>query len=102
MISPNEIATVPHLDRGEKTITFCRVQDCEDIVERNKALQAMPQARNATWRHIGSIPNVIIEKWLIEEWNRGNVSLKWSSEEFDKIVECKLRDPDWRWLRTDK
>ena len=76
-------------------------QDVEDIIERNKALQAIPQ-RSDWGRHIASIPLNIINQWLKEEWERGNVGLKMSGPEFDALVARKLKDPDWRFLRTDK
>jgi hypothetical protein len=79
-----------------------RFQNVEDIIETNKKLQNEGQARHAPWRHVASIPNIFIEKWLREEWERGNVGLKWSSPEFDAIVQRKLQDPDYRFLRTDK
>ena len=79
-----------------------RRQDVEDIIERNKRLQKEPQSRKSSFRHIASIPNIFMEKWLREEWERGNHGLKWSSPEMDKLVERKLKDPDWKFLRTDK
>ena len=92
---------VPHLDRSERKITMAVWQDVEDIIENNKKLQNTPQ--KSDWgRHVASIPNVILHQWLTEEWNRGNTTLKPYSKEFDVIIERKLRDPDWRWLRTDK
>lgn len=76
-------------------------QDVEDIIERNKALRSIPQ--KSDWgRHVASIPLNIINQWLQEEWERGNVGLKMSGLEFDALVARKLRDPDWRHLRTDK
>jgi len=76
-------------------------QDVEDIIERNKAL-ATSGPQRGDFRHIASIPNNIINLWLHEEWARGNVGLKLSGREFDAMVGRKLRDPDWRHLRTDK
>ena len=77
-----------------------RIQDVEDIIERNKRRQNEPQDRKSSFRHIAEIPNIFIEKWMREEWARGNVNLKWSDKEMDRIVERKLKDPDWKWLRT--
>ena len=94
------IRTIFHPSSDEKTFTIERVQDVENIIERNKALQSAPQRRAASFHHIGSIPNLIIEKWLNEERARGNVGIKLFGEEFDRMVERKLRDPDWMWLRT--
>lgn len=76
-------------------------QDVEDIIERNKALRSIPQ--KSDWaRHVASIPLNVINQWLQEEWERGNVGLKMSGPEFDALIARKLRDPDWRHLRTDK
>ena len=88
-------------DAGEKKLIVNVHQDVEDIIENNKRLQTVEQ--KSDWgRHVASIPNNIINKWLMEEWDRGNASIKMFDDEFDKLVARKLRDPDWRWLRTDK
>jgi hypothetical protein len=79
-----------------------RIQDVEPILENNKRLQNEPQDRKSSFRHIASIPNIFIERWLNEEYARGNVDIKMFGPEMDKIVEQKLKDPDWKWLRTDK
>lgn len=97
----SDTIVVPHFDRTEKKIHFAVWQDVEDIIENNKKLQTTEQ-RSDWGRHVASIPNVIMHQWLVEEWNKGNVSLKPYSKEFDLIIEQKLKDPDWRFLRTDK
>ena len=84
-----------------KDLVVNRVQDVEPILERNKVLRGIAQPSD--WgRHVATIPNVILEKWFNDEWQRGNVSIRMFSPEFDAIVERKLQDPDWKWLRTDK
>ncbi len=99
-MSGTSVITIPHLDRNQKVLAVERWQDVEDIIEHNKLLQTMEQ--NSDWgRHIGTIPNVILEKWANEEYAKGNVNLRIFTKEFDEIVARKLRDPDWRWLRTD-
>lgn len=76
------------------------MQDVEPILERNKMLRTMPQ--KSDWgRHIASIPNVEIVRWLNEEWARGNADIRFGSKEFDELVAKKLRDPDYAYLRTD-
>lgn len=75
-------------------------QDVEPILERNKELRTMEQ-RSDWGRHIASIPNVIITKWLNEAWASGNADLRFGSKEFDELVAKKLRDPDYAYLRTD-
>jgi hypothetical protein len=89
------------LDRNDKKIVAVTEQDCAPILERNHYLRSVPQ--KSDWgRHIASVPNVILVKWFNEEYERGNVSLRMFTKEFDAIVAKKLRDPDWAYLRTDK
>ena len=88
------------LDRGEKTIIASTWQDVEPALERNKALRSLPQASDFC-RHVASIPNVIVVRWLNEEYARGNTALRMFTAEFNALVARKLRDPDWAYLRTD-
>ena len=76
-----------------------RVQDVEPILENNASLRSIPQ--RGFWRKFCSIPNVIWEKWLNEEYDRGNINIKPFGEEMDAIAARKLRDSDWAKLRTD-
>jgi hypothetical protein len=86
------------LDRGDKLVVAESIQDVEPILERNKALRG--EAQKSDWgRHIGTIPNVLIVKWMNEE---GADVLRMGSEEFGAFIKRKLDDPDWRHLRTDK
>lgn len=88
------------LDRGENLIVAETIQDVEPILEHNKMLGSIEQ--KSDWgKHIASIPNVFITKWLNEEWTRGNTSIKMFDKEFDALVARKLRDPDWKFLRVD-
>lgn len=87
-------------DTTERKLTVIRTQDVEPILDLNKELRAIQQ--KSDWgRHIATIPNVIIERWLNEEWERGN-PMRMGGAEFDAMVERKLQDPDWKFLRTDK
>jgi hypothetical protein len=88
-----------HIDNGKVAVE--QIQDVEPILERNKALRTEDQ--KSDWgRHVASIPNVIYVKWLNEEHARGNMSLRMFTPEFDLIVQKKLQDPEWAYLRTDK
>ena len=92
---------IPRLILQDGAVISHTYQDVEDIIERNKALQTIPQ--KSDWgRHVATILNNIINAWLNEEWARGNVNLRMFSTEFNALVKRKLADPDWRWLRTDK
>ena len=75
-------------------------QDVGDILERNKRLRL--EAQKSDWgRHVASIPNVILTKWLNEEWERGNSTIRLFGPEMDALVARKLKDPEWAYLRTD-
>ncbi|RTE91907.1 hypothetical protein [Bradyrhizobium sp. LVM 105] len=92
------VSTLYHAD-GSK-IVIERVQDVEPILEHNKTLQTLEQ-RSDWGRHVASVPNVILEKWLNEEWDRGNINMQFGSDEFFQMVERKLQDPQYRAFRTD-
>ena len=87
-----------HFDSGNMTVET--VQDVSDILEHNKQLRSMPQ--KSDWgRHVASIPNVIMIRWLNEEWAKGNTTIRLFGPEMDALVERKLKDPEWAYLRTD-
>ena len=88
------------LDRGERLIVAETMQDVEPILERNRVLRSLPQ--KSDWgRHVATIPNVILVRWLNEEHARGRTDLRLFTREFDEVVKRKLADPDWAYLRTD-
>jgi hypothetical protein len=82
------------------TVIASTTQDVEPILEHNKQLRGEPQ-RSGWGRHVASIPNVILVRWLNEEHARGNTQLRMFTREFDELVARKLADPDWAYLRTD-
>jgi hypothetical protein len=90
---------IPRLFMDGPDLIAHHYQDVEDIIEHNKALQTIPQ--RGDFRHIASIPNNIIVTWLNEEWARGNTALRPFTREFDQLVQRKLADPEWAYLRTD-
>jgi hypothetical protein len=90
------VKTEWYRDGGDVTVR--RVQDVEDIIEWNKYLQGESQTWAGTFRHIGTIPNVIIEKWMNEEGAPNIIAM--SNDEFGQFVKKKLRDPDNAAFRT--
>jgi hypothetical protein len=97
----SEIDTRLYVDDSERSFTIDRVQDVEAIIDLNKYLQTVEQ--KSDWgRHIARIPNIFLEKWLKEEWDRGNLGITLFSKEMDELCDRKLKDPDWKFLRTDK
>lgn len=91
----SDIVTKIHRDNG--LLIVDRVQDVEPILEGNKARQIEGPDRKSELRHIATIPNVIIEKWLLED---GVPFMRMNGPEFAKFVRRKLDDPDWKYLRT--
>lgn len=83
----------------DSKIIVATTDDVEAILERNKALRGIPQ-RSDFGRHVASIPNVILVKWLNEEHARGNTSLRLFTPEFDALIARKLADADWAHLKT--
>ncbi len=91
----------PHFDNNGQDLTIEHVQDVAPILEWNK--QARRDEQHSDWgRHVARIPNVIYLKWLNEEHAKGNTSLRMFTDEFDKIVQRKLQDPEWCYLRVDR
>lgn len=74
--------------------------DVEAILDHNKHLRSQEQ-KGESFRHTSRIPLLILNRWLHEEWNRGNTRLQYLSPEFFALVKRKLADPDWAYLRTD-
>ncbi|HEY3886768.1 MAG TPA: hypothetical protein VGL62_16255 [Vicinamibacterales bacterium] len=98
-MSSSRVLVRPRLDPDGDRIGIEHWQDVEDIVERNKGLQSLPQ-RSDWGRHIATIPNVILVRWMNEEHARGNRVMPFTAA-FDDLVARKLRDPEWAYLRTD-
>jgi hypothetical protein len=91
----------PHLDSNGRDLAIEHVQDVAPILEWNR--QARRDEQRSDWgRHVARIPNVIYVQWLNEEHARGNASLRLFTPEFDAIVQRKLDDPEWAYLRTDR
>lgn len=83
----------------ERSVTVYSVDDVEPVLEHNKLLRTMEQ--KSDWgRHYASVPNILVVKWLNEEWQRGN-DIRYLSREWDELFEKKLRDPEYAYLRTD-
>jgi hypothetical protein len=91
------------LDRGATArgsrLLVASEQDVEPVLERNAALRRERQPSD--WgRHVASVPNVILVRWLNEEWACGNTELRLFSPQFNAMVAKKLADADWAYLRT--
>jgi hypothetical protein len=95
------LTVIPHFDSNGRDLAIEHAQDVEPILDWNR--EARRDEQRSDWgRHVARIPNVIYVKWLDEEHARGNTALKLFTPEFDQIVQKKLGDPEWAYLRTDR
>lgn len=85
-------------DELEDSLTIQTEQDVSPFLEMNKSLQNDEQRtrdgiKDGYW-HYASIPNVIIEKWLIEDgfdvFDKNN----------EKVLFKRLNSPEYRYLKT--
>jgi len=92
----SDIVSSVVFDRADKKIHFVRSQDCQPIVDAAKELEQIPQ--KGDFRHIATIPNILIEKALHEE---GVNILALPKKELTRYLRGKLkRGGDWAYLRT--
>ena len=97
----DDLAVKVHLDSNGEDLAVEHIQDVEPILNWNR--EARREEQNNDWgRHIARIPNVIYVKWFDEEHEKGNTSLRMFTKEFDEIVQKKLQDPEWAYLRVDR
>lgn len=75
-----------------------REQDVEPILEMNKALALSDnytrKGFRENWWHYATIPNVLIEKWKIEE------GIDVFNKDHARRVYQKLNAPEYRYLKT--
>ena len=83
----------------KQTIAVVSADDVEPVLDHNKMLRAMEQTNTDGLKHKASIPNVLMVKWLNEEWVRGS-NIRYLSEEFEQLIARKLKDPEYAYLLT--
>lgn len=66
-------------------------QDAEPVLDSNAVGRNGDPKRGDWGRPVAEIPHTIVLKWLYEEHERGNTSLKFPSPEFTKIMVEKVR-----------
>jgi hypothetical protein len=85
------------VDESQKKFHIHTTQDVTDFIEKNKLLQNAPDYKKAGikagWQHVAHIPDVVVHKWMREGINVFNPDHK------DAVLR-KLRDPEYRHLRT--
>jgi hypothetical protein len=96
------VATRVHISRpDDKEFAIERCQDVEPIIEWNAMLRS--QSQKSDWgRHIGTVPNVVFEKWLNEEYERGNTTILTDQRAQHQLLLRKLKDNENWKFRVDK
>ena len=97
----SEVKRKLFVDRTEKKATFVTVQDVEPIIEQNKILQTLEQTNTDGLKHIAQIPLNIINKWLNEEWAKGNTTMRFGDDEFEMMIAAKLADAENAVFRVE-
>lgn len=97
--------TYPHYDTDTGVLTVKRVQDCTSVLDDNAEWRNAEQnwrQKDDRWIRYASIPMIVVEMWMQEginvflaETDRNGVP-----NEHLKGVLRKLRDPDWKHLKT--
>jgi hypothetical protein len=84
---------------SDGTFTIETVQDCEPILERNKAmaLERGKKIRDRTWVPVASIPITVQYEWA-KKYGITNVF----DEEYEPLIRRLLNSNEWRYLRTSE
>jgi hypothetical protein len=93
-------------DEDSKTLILKRTQDCNAIIDLNKARQNENdqswRKKEDRWMLFASIPNLFIEAWLKEGINVYNAKTDRHGKPNEDMVRVlrKLEDPDYKHLKT--
>ena len=88
-----------HYDHLNDVTIIEETQDVEPYLDSNKQSMInldVTQHRKGDLWHMASIPNVIINKWLIED----GIDVFSKDPDQQKKVKQKLNSPEWRYLRV--
>ncbi len=87
-----------HYDTATDETCIETRQDCNALLDANKASANMPGIKHAgikkEWWRVANIPNIVIEKW------RQELGVNVFDPNDAKKVKQFLSDPDYRFLRT--
>lgn len=88
-----------HYDSETDETVIEEYQDCQPILERNKEANKnadLNKLNKEDMWHMATIPNIIINKWLIED----GIEVFSKDPGMMKKVRQKLNSPEWAYLRT--
>lgn len=105
-IDANGVHEYAHFDPDGKLVGLEWAEDVEPVLEQNKRLQndgTKGYGKTREWQHTASIPPIMFMKFAMQRCGNSPEALKLinSREGFEEIVMKMIKDPDYRYLRTD-
>lgn len=86
------VSEVVHIDAEHPDhLIMETIQDCEPIIERAKVLSEMSPRKDEVFRHVGTMPQIVMERAMREGW--------WNDPD---AIKRWLNDPDNRAFRSWK
>jgi len=82
-------------DGGEEVVHFHQHQECQPILDDLANRRSADMIGTDDHRHVGSVPFVLLEKWLME----AGVSFS-DGKAVQEVVKRKLMDGEFRKLRA--
>jgi hypothetical protein len=101
----NKIMETYNYDPDTGVITYKREQDCRTVLDDNAEWRNAEQnwrKKEDKWVRYAQIPMIVVEMWMAEGINvlRAETDRNGVPNEHLKAVLKKLRDPDWKYLKT--
>lgn len=92
-------------DQETGDVVFKRTQWVQPLLDDNAEWRNAEQnwrKKDDKWVRYASIPNVVVEQWMKEGINvyHAETDRNGVPNEHLKAVLRKLRDPEWKWLKT--
>lgn len=92
-------------DSDSGVMTIKRTQDCSTVLSDNAEWRQSEQnwrKKDDKWIRYASIPNIVVELWMHEGINvfKAETDRNGVPNHHLKAVLKKLRDPDWKHLKT--
>lgn len=81
--------TTKYLADEEGNLTISKTQDISEIIERNKIIADNPWSEDKSFKHVASVPLVVIQQWrkegidIYDKNDLPKIIAKLNSSEFD-------------------
>lgn len=95
-----------HFDADGNLVSLQWQTDVESVIDANKRAQndgTRGYGETREWKQVASIPTAILMDYALKRFGHTPQALAFvnTREGFDDVVKKLLKDPDYRWLRTD-